>query len=160
MIKQKTQIWARLPLGVTGRINLIKMVLLPKILYMIWHSPVYLILRHFKIMETLLKPFVWGNTRHKLPWQKLKNPTDLAGLALPDFNMYYLASQLSQIFHIDKTDRKRFLFLVCPKWIQQTLDPVLPMMGGRTGEGVGTERRSSLYQYKKIWDIASKTLHI
>lgn len=160
MIKQKIQIWARLPLGVVGRINLIKMVLLPKILYMIWHSPVYLILRHFKIMETLLKPFVWGNNRHKLLWHKLINPTDLAGLALPDLNMYYLASQRSQIFHSNKTDGKRFLFFLCPKWIQQTLDPLLAITGGGGRERPKTYRRSLLYQYKKIWDIASKKLHI
>lgn len=42
LIKAKTQTWARLPLGVWGRINLIKMVLLPKILYVLWHAPVYL----------------------------------------------------------------------------------------------------------------------
>lgn len=40
MLKQKTQTWANLPLGVMARINLIKMVLQPKILYMLWHSPV------------------------------------------------------------------------------------------------------------------------
>lgn len=66
----------------------------------LWHAPVYLILRHFKLIETLLKAFIWGCNRHKLPWHKLKNPTDLAGTALPDFNLYYLAAQLSQLFHI------------------------------------------------------------
>lgn len=104
MLKHKTQVWARLPLGVMGRINLVKMVLLPKILYMIWHSPIYLVLRHFKLMEVILKPFIWGNNRHKIAWQKLKNPTDLAGMALPDLNAYYIAAQLSQIFHVDKID--------------------------------------------------------
>lgn len=64
---------------------------------MIWHTPVYLILKHFKLMEAILKPFVWGKNRHKLPWQILKNPTDLAGMALPDFNLCNLAAQLSQL---------------------------------------------------------------
>lgn len=33
MLKQKIQIWTRLPLGLMGQINLVEMVLLPKILY-------------------------------------------------------------------------------------------------------------------------------
>lgn len=79
LIKTRTQTWARLPLGVWGRINLIKMVLLPKILYVLWHTPVYLPLKYFKIMESLLKTFVWGSSRHKLAWRILQNPTDLGG---------------------------------------------------------------------------------
>lgn len=150
MLKQKTQVWTRLPLGVMGRINLIKMVLLPKILYMIWHSPVYLVLRHFKILETFLKPFVWGNNRHKLPWHKLKHPTNLAVMALPDFNAYYLEAQLSQIFHIDKVDRERFLYFLCPKWVQQTLDPLVALTGRGGDKSQKTDRRSLLYQYRKV----------
>lgn len=42
LITSKIQTWARLLLGVWGRINLIKMVLLPKLLYNLWHTPVYL----------------------------------------------------------------------------------------------------------------------
>lgn len=76
-LKSKTQTWAKLPLGVMGRVNLIKMVLLPKFLYVFWHSPVYLPLRVFKSIEALLNSFVWGTKRHKLSWQTLKNPTEL-----------------------------------------------------------------------------------
>lgn len=41
-LTSKTQTWAKLPLGVMGRVNLIKMVLLPKFLYVLWHAPIYL----------------------------------------------------------------------------------------------------------------------
>lgn len=108
LVRVKIRIWARLPLGIWGRINLIKMVLLPKILYVLWHTPIYLKLKYFKSLEALLKPFVWGTNRHKLAWQALKNPTDMGSMALPDFNLYYMAFQLSQLFHIDKTDNTRF----------------------------------------------------
>lgn len=42
LLKNKTQIWSRLPLGVMGHINLVKMILLPKFLYLFWHVPLYI----------------------------------------------------------------------------------------------------------------------
>ena len=42
LIKTKTQTWAILPLGVMGRVSLVKMILLPKILYLVWHAPLYI----------------------------------------------------------------------------------------------------------------------
>lgn len=59
-IKAKTQIWYRLPLGVMGHINLVKMILLPKILYVFWHAPSYIPLRTFKSMDSIINSFIWG----------------------------------------------------------------------------------------------------
>lgn len=136
------------------------MVLLPKILYVLWHTPVYLPLKYFKSLEALLKPFVWGKSRHKISWQTLKNSTDMGGTALPDLYHYYIASQLSQLFHINKTDKERFLALLRPFWAQHTGDPItaISMSTGYTQE---TEyRQSLLYHYRRIWDLASTKLNI
>lgn len=143
-----------------GRINLIMMNLLPKILYVLQHSPVYLILRHFRLIEAILKSFVWGNNRHKLPWHKRKNPTDLAGMALPEFNQYYLAVQLSQLFHIDKVDKDRFLCLLCPGWARPTRDPFTVILSKTGGMSKTSDRRSLLYHYRKIWDMGSARLNM
>lgn len=160
LIKTKTQSWTRLPLGVWGRINLIKMILLPKILYILWHTPTYIPLKHFKIMESLLKPFVWGKNRHKIAWQTLKNPTDMGGTALPDLNHYYIASQLSQLYHIDKVDSERFRMLICPQWAQETSDSIYAItVGTKTNEG-NTHKTSLLYQYRRIWELANNKLNI
>lgn len=159
-IKSKLKVWARLPLGVWGRINLIKMILLPKILYVIWHTPIYVPLKYFKIIEALLKPFVWGTSRHKLAWQVLKNPADLGGTALPDFNLYYVASQMSQLYHIDKTDRDRFLQLLCPKRVKRTKDSIYAIVVESSSTEPHSDNKSMLYHYSKIWAIALKKLEI
>lgn len=106
-----------------GRIKLIKMILLPKIFYILWHSPIYLPLRYFKSLEAILNTFVWCSSRHKLSWHMLINLTDLGGAALLNYNLYYIAAQLSHLFHIDKTDTLRFSTLLCPKWAQLSSDP-------------------------------------
>lgn len=99
--------------------------MLPKILYIVWHLPVYLPVKHFKSMEALLKPFTWGDSRHKLLWHKLKNPTDLRGAVLPDFNLYYVAAQMSHLFHIDKIDKIRSLIFCAPN---VHTHPQIPLM--------------------------------
>lgn len=48
ILKTNTQSWARLPLGVMVRVNLTKIILLPKFLYMFWHSPVLIPPKIFK----------------------------------------------------------------------------------------------------------------
>lgn len=77
LVKTKTQIWARLLLGWCGRINLTKIKLLPKILYMMWQAPLYIPLTFFKTLDSILNSFIWGNGWHKLAWKTLKNPTTL-----------------------------------------------------------------------------------
>lgn len=134
-----------------GRINLMKMVLLPKILYILWHSPVYLPLKYFKSLEGLLKPFVWGTNIHKLAWWILKNPTDLGGTAFPDFNLYYIASQLH---HIDKRDR--FSSLICTQCTQLTSDPHCAIAMGTGGAESEGDCKSLLYHHRRIWDLASE----
>lgn len=115
-------------------------------------------LRHFKSLEVLLKMFIWANSRHKLSWGKLKNPTDLGGTALPDLNMYHLAAQISQLFHIVKTDRARFLTFLCPKWSHSTGEWLLQSRGGVRGSELMGDRTSLLYHYRCIWDIVTDKL--
>lgn len=78
-LKSQTQSWARLPLGVMGRINLFKMILLPKFLYILWNSPILIPLKIFKALDQIVNSFIWGSNRHKLAWNTLKNPTSAGG---------------------------------------------------------------------------------
>lgn len=106
---------------------------------------------HFKAIEVIFKSFVCGKSRHKLPWNKLKNPTDLGGAALPDFNLYYIAGQL---FLIGKIDRTRFLAFLCPKWSHSTGDPFIAITGWTPLVRLTKEKKSLLHHYQRIWAIA------
>lgn len=52
-LRQKTKVWSRLTLSVAGRINLIKMVWMPQILYIIQNSPVWIPKHWFKKIDYL-----------------------------------------------------------------------------------------------------------
>lgn len=91
------------------------MILLPKMLYMIWHAPLYIPLKIFRQMEAILNSFVWGYSRHKLAWHILKKPTSMVGSSLPDLQDYYLASQLSYLYYFNRTETQRYRSLVCDR---------------------------------------------
>lgn len=57
-VRAKTRSWSQLPLSVAGRVNLIKMILLPKILYVTQQSPLYLSQSIFDKLNSILKSFV------------------------------------------------------------------------------------------------------
>lgn len=65
LLKTKTQTWTRLPLGIMGHINLVKMILLLKLLYFL-ACPIYIPTLIFNSMKSILNTFIWGPSRHKL----------------------------------------------------------------------------------------------
>lgn len=121
-----------------GRINLVKMILLPKLLYLFWHTPFYI--PPFKSMEAILNTFVWGSSRHKLSWQVLKCPVHLGGTAFPDLVTYNIASQLSHYYYYIQIDKDRYSVLVCSPALAQlpihSRSSYVAPMGPRTSETI------------------------
>lgn len=150
-LKTKTQIWPRLPLGVMGRINLVKMIILPKLLYIFWQAPLYIPQQIFKSMESILNTFIWGSSRHKLPWRVLKCPTDLCGAAVPDLFTYYVASQLSHFFYINHEDKERYSTLICSQIPGPISHPFQTLFCGSRGLPRAIDRHHMLFHHRKIW---------
>lgn len=94
--RDRVQKWKDLPLTLLGRVNLFKMILLPKFLYALSNSPVYIPKKTFQYINLLLNSFLWGSKATSVSLDTLKLP-DRGGLALPDLHLYYLASKLVYI---------------------------------------------------------------
>lgn len=89
--------WVRLPLTVWGRVNLFKMVYLPKFLYVLQHAPMWLSPQLFHRIDAILFPYVWANKPPRVSRLTLMAPQELGGLALPNLRVYYYAAQLAFI---------------------------------------------------------------
>ena len=96
-IKTKLATWAKLPLSVAGRIHLIKMVLLPKCLYIFSHMSVIVPKTIFKKIDALFTTFIWGKGRNRIKLTTLQRAKTEAGMALPNIYRYYLAGQLKHL---------------------------------------------------------------
>lgn len=86
--------WKTLPLSPVGRVNLIKMSILPKFTYLFRQTPVPIPLSFFTKLDSLVTSFVWNGKAPRIAKTTLQLPVAMGGLALPCFLKYYWAAVL------------------------------------------------------------------
>lgn len=91
-LKANIESWRILPLTMIGRVNAIKMVSLPRFLYLFQILPVYLNGSFFKKLDSIIIPFVWGYKSHRIAKAHLYKPLKKGGLGLPILKHYYWAA--------------------------------------------------------------------
>ena len=94
VIKSDLDRWASLPLSWLGRVALIKMNILPRLLYPLQMVPVFLTCKVVKIIEGWLSSFIWNKRRPRLKLAKLQLPVSEGGLELPNIKWYQAAANL------------------------------------------------------------------
>ena len=83
--KNKLEFWKTFPISLIGRVNAIKMVCLPQLLYLFQNVPIFLCKTYFKKLETMTPPFIWNYKTHKIRKGHLCKSKTNGGFALPDF---------------------------------------------------------------------------
>ena len=94
--------WSKLPISMIGRINIIKMAILPKFLYYFQTLPLPLPNRFYATIDKLFGQFIWNDRKARLRLKLLYLPYERGGLQLPNLRWYYMAAQLtsaSYYFH-------------------------------------------------------------
>uniref|UniRef100_A0A8C5LMS8 Reverse transcriptase domain-containing protein n=1 Tax=Leptobrachium leishanense TaxID=445787 RepID=A0A8C5LMS8_9ANUR len=105
-------IWTPKPLSWFGRIGVIKMNVLPRILYLIQTIPLPLPRGFLLKIRRLFLNFIWQGRRPRLKYSVMCQPTTTGGLAVPDIRLYYYASQLTRIIDwMADSPRKRWVDL-------------------------------------------------
>uniref|UniRef100_A0AAR2IKV5 Reverse transcriptase domain-containing protein n=1 Tax=Pygocentrus nattereri TaxID=42514 RepID=A0AAR2IKV5_PYGNA len=77
--------WSTLPLSLAGRVNLVKMAILPKFLYLFQHIPVLISKKFFNKLNKLVSKFLWANKPVRIRSKILQLPKRVGGLALPNY---------------------------------------------------------------------------
>lgn len=86
--------WKSLPLSMIGRINVLKMNILPKLLYLFQTIPLPPPTNFFAKMKQIFCHFIWNDRRPRLRMTLLYLPYDRGGLKVPFLQGYYWAAQL------------------------------------------------------------------
>lgn len=92
--------WASLPLSpVVGRVNLIKMVILPKFLYLFQHIPICINKSFFTSLDRQFNLFIWNGKPARLKRSILQLPKSEGGLSLPNLRYYYWACNINRLLY-------------------------------------------------------------
>lgn len=96
-IKNELLRWNSLPLSLSGRIQSIKMNVLPKFLYLFRCLPIFLPKSFFHSIDKVILNFIWAGRIPRMSKALLQRPRDVGGLALPKLIYYYWTSNIQKI---------------------------------------------------------------
>lgn len=106
-MKADFQSWSSLPLTIAGRVQSVKMNVLPKYLYLFQCLPLFLTKSFFQLVNTSITSFIWNNKVPRVKKGLLERGHDVGGLALPSFIHYYWAANIQKILfwlHVPDTE--------------------------------------------------------
>ena len=96
-IKSDISKWTLLPLDVSNRIEIIKMNVLPRLLYFFQSLPLEVPQKQFDEWNAWISRFVWNNRRPRFQFKTLQLKKEKGGRALPCLQDYYYAAQLKPL---------------------------------------------------------------
>lgn len=96
------------PFSLSGRIECIKMNVLPKLLFLFQALPLVLPNNMFTTLDCLISRFIWQGKRPRVKFKMLQLPKSQGGWGLPDLRKYWWACRLRVlvVWMTDKTDTR------------------------------------------------------
>lgn len=119
-LREKIQFWKSLPISLLGRINAIKMMFLPQILYLFQNIPVFLTKSFFKKIDSIIQPFLWNYKTPRITKKHLIKLKVNGGLSFPNFIMYYWACAFKSLNYLSFTPKNS------PTWLAIELEDCDP----------------------------------